>query len=564
MLASLRIRSFAIIDELELELRSGLNVLTGETGAGKSILVGALDLLLGGRAAADAIRQGSDEAVVEGFFRLPDERARQALLDADLADPDDPSIMLVHRVVARSGRNRIHVNGNMATVAMLREVTRHLVDLSSQHAQYALLDPSGHREVVDRFGALDPQRSAFVAAYTELRGLEAERAELRRAERERLEKEDFLKFQHQELSDAALVSGEDDGLEGERRRLANAERLRGGASSVLDGLAGGRSNAIAALVDAERALRDLVSVDGTLAPIRSRLESARIELEDVAFEMRRYSSSVDGDPSRLATIDERLDLIRRLKRKYGASIDEILRKMAEIGAELDRFSSAEERIAELDRQIVACRRRVIGLGDQLSTARKEAAVRLAHLVEEELRSLAMGRCRVRVAVDPAGANPEASIGPTGLDTVELLVATNSGEPHKPLARSASGGELSRILLALKGVLLGSDPVSTSIFDEVDAGVGGAVAEILGRKLKKASIGRQVLCITHLPQVAAYGDHHLLVEKGEHEGRTVTHVSALDATGRADEIARMLGGLTITQRTREHALEMLRIAESADL
>ncbi|GMV42038.1 MAG: DNA repair protein RecN [Myxococcales bacterium] len=564
MLASLRVRSFAIIDELELELRSGLNVLTGETGAGKSILVGALDLLLGGRALADVVRQGAEEATVEGLFRLTDERARQALRDADLADPDDPSVMLVRRVVARSGRNRIHVNGNMATAAMLRDVTRRLVDLSSQHAQYALLDPAGHLEVLDRFGALDAHRATYVAAYADLRRLEAERAELRRAERERLEREDFLRFQHQELADAALVPGEDDSLEGERRRLANAERLRQGATAVLEGLGGGRSNAVASLVEAERALRDLVSVDGTLAPLRSRLESARIEVEDVAFEVRRYVSSVDGDPARLAAIDERLDLIRRIKRKYGASIEEILRRMAEIGAELDRFSTAEERIAELDRQIVASRQRVIALGDALSTARKEAAVRLAHLVEEELRSLAMGRCRVRVAVDPAGASPEASIGPTGLDTVELLVSTNTGEPHKALARSASGGELSRILLALKGVLLGSDPVSTSIFDEVDAGVGGAVAEILGRKLKKASLGRQVLCITHLPQVAAYGDHHLRVEKGEVDGRTVTRVSALDAAGRAEEIARMLGGLTITRRTQEHAHEMLRLAASAEV
>lgn len=564
MLATLRIRSFAIIDELEIELRSGLNVLTGETGAGKSIVVGALDLLLGGRATADVVRQGASEASVEGYFRLEDERPRQALSALDLADPDDPAVLLIRRVVSRSGKNRIHVNGNLATSAMLRDLTRHLVDLSSQHAQYALLDPSGHLDVLDRFGANGELREAYTAAFTELRSLESERAELRRAERGRAEREDFLRFQHQELSEAALRPGEDDELEAERGRLANAERLRQGASAVLDALDGGRSNAVVGLVAAERALRDLVAMDGSLAALRARVESARIEVEDVVFETRRYVGTVDGDPGRLSTVEDRLDLIKRLKRKYGATIDEILLKMEEIGVELDRFESAEERIAELDRAIAGARSRAVQRGDALSTARRSAAVRLSHLVEDELRSLAMGRCRVRPAVEPAGATPEASLGSTGMDSVELLVATNVGEPFRPLARSASGGELSRILLALKGVLLSSDPVPTSIFDEVDAGVGGAVAEILGRKLKKASLGRQVLCITHLPQVAAYADHHLRVEKHDVDGRTVTSVTPLDTADRSDEVARMLGGLTITRRTQEHAQEMLRLAAEAEV
>lgn len=564
MLATLRIRSFAIIDELEIELRPGLNVLSGETGAGKSIVVGALDLLLGARASADIVRQGASEAVVEGLFRLDDARAREALAAMDLADPEDPGVLLVRRVVTRAGKNRIHANGNLATGAMLRDLTRHLVDLSSQHAQYALLDPAGHLEVLDRFAGLEAQRAAYAQDYEALRALEAERAALRRAERGRAEREDFLRFQHQELTEAALKPGEDDELEAERRRLANAERLRQGASTALDALEGGRSSVASGLVAAERALRDLVAMDGSLAGLRARVESARIDVEDVAFEVRRYSGAVDGDPGRLAAVDERLDLIRRLKRKYGATIDEILARMAEIGAELDRFESAEERLGELDRAIVKARGRAIQAGDALSTARREASVRLSHLVEDELVSLAMGRCRVRAAVEPAGATPEASLGPAGMDAVELMVATNAGEPFKPLARSASGGELSRILLALKGVLLSSDPVPTSIFDEVDAGVGGAVAEILGRKLKRASVGRQVLCITHLPQVAAYADHHLRVEKRDVDGRTVTHVCPLDAEGRAEEIARMLGGVTITRRTQEHAHEMLRNAAEAEL
>ena len=558
MLSSLRIDSLAIIDHLEINLVEGLNVLTGETGAGKSIIVGALDLILGGRATADVVRQGAEEATVEGLFRLRGEAPREALRALDLAD-DDPSVMLVRRVVSRAGRNRIYINGNLATASMLRDVTRSLVDLSSQHAQYALLDPANHLDILDRFGGLIEQRDAYTAVFAGMRALEAERDALRKAERQRLEREDFLRFQLGELNEAALRPGEDAELDAERKRLANAEKLREGAGSVVGALDGGRSSAISLICAAEASLKGLGGLDGALAPLQGRLESARIEIEDLVFEMRRYASSIDGDPNRLAFVEERSDLIRRMKRKYGATVDDILARQAEIVEELDRFASAEERLEQLEKQLSSKRAELLGLGRALSTARAEASGHLSRLVEQELESLAMGRSRLRLALDTAGGDGQPAFTATGLDRVELMVATNVGEPYKPIARCASGGELSRILLALKGVLLVSDPVYTSIFDEVDAGVGGAVAEILGRKLKLASRDRQVLCITHLPQVAAFADQHLRVEKREQEGRTVTHVAGLSSEARELEVARMLGGLTITERTREHAREMIRNA-----
>ncbi len=561
MLVHLAIHDLAIIEAAELELGRGLNVLTGETGAGKSIVAGALGLILGDRARTDAIRRGAERAEVQALFLVEhgSETAR-ALAERELLpergiEDEGPVELVVRRIIRRTGRGRAYVNGVLVTVQTLAELTRGLVDLASQHEHTRLMDASTHLGLLDAFGEHEEVLEDWRGAWRALVEARREHAALLGHEEGRLAREDYLRFQVEELERVAPRVGEDEGLGLERERLVHAESLRQGTRESEAGLAGREGSAQDQLIGAVRTLDRLAAVDPDLAPLVERLESLRIEVDDVAYELRRYAEGVEVDPRRLDMVEERLEALRRLKRKHAMDLEGLAVLAEELRAELDGFERLDEDLAAAVERREACYQRALAAGQALSAARSGAARALETLVDAELGELAMGGASLRFDLHPReGDEP---LGPSGADAGTLLVETNRGEGFRPLHKVASGGELSRLLLAFKCVVTRADDVATAIFDEVDAGVGGAIAEAIGQKLRSAAADRQVIVITHLAQVAAQADHHLVVAKASTEGgRTTTSVRALPSAQRAGEIARMLGGAEITDKTRAHAQEML--------
>lgn len=556
MLLSLAIKDLAIIDHATLEFGPGLNAITGETGAGKSIIVGALTLLLGDRARTDTIRRGAARAEVSALFHVdPEGPAAAALRELDLVDPDadgaEPQELVVRRIVAPGGRGRVYLNGQLVTVSTLAEVMRHLVDISSQHQHTQLLDPSTHLDVLDRFGGLRELRAGYEAAWQALVAARERRDGLRAQEGDRLAREDFVRFQLDEIDGIKPKAGEDEELVAEARRLDNAEALMGGAVQISETLGRDGRSAGAQLREAEKTLERLARLDPTLEPMRSRVEGARLELEDVSLELSSYARSVDIDPRRLQAVNERLDALSRLERKHGGSLEAVLAAAAAYRAELSRFESLEEAIAEAERAATHAEARAEAAAKALSAARAEAATELSRRIVAELHGLAMAGADLNFELTPL-----AQLGPRGKDGGEIVIRTNVGEGTGPLARVASGGELSRVLLALKRALVRADAVETCIFDEVDAGTGGAVGDTIGQKLAEIGVERQVITITHLAPIAARAALHLRVEKAVDGDRTVTRVVPLDDHARTDEIARMLGGLAITPSIRATAAELL--------
>jgi len=561
VLRHLRVTNFAILSDVSVELGDGMNTLTGETGAGKSLIVEAVNLLRGGRASADIPRAGADEAVVEAIFEVPDDLAGRvrAVLDGaglpptldDSTDDGEGAEILVRRVIQRGGRSRTYVNGALTTAARLAELGALLVDLSGQHQHQGLVDPARHREILDAFAGNDV--SAMEAAWQALRGIDAQLEELGGDERSRTERADYLRYQLEELETAALTAGEDEALAGERTRLAAVDQLGAGARNAEDLLYAGDDSAVDRIAAAGRELERLVRIDGALESFLKQLAEARALTEDVASQLRHYADRLDGDPERLAAIDDRLELIRRLCRKHGGDLGQVLARTIELRAELDGLDRRDERLAEL----TAARRQAEDLAHTAARALTEARTRAARRLEREvgaaLAELGMAAARLHVVVEPR------PLSATGADRIELMLASNKGEDERPLARVASGGELSRIMLALKLILRRADEVATYVFDEVDTGVGGATASAVGAQIRAVADHRQVLCVTHLPQIAAYADHHFHVEKTEIAGRTETHVRKLSAAARKDELARMLGGHA-TAKARAHAAELL--AEAA--
>lgn len=558
MITTLRITNLAIIDELEVELGPGLNVLTGETGAGKSIIVGALGLVLGARASTEALREGADEGRVEAVFDLgarPDVAARLEQYDLPAAEERE---LLVRRVITRAGRNRIYVNGSLTTLQTLAELAGPLVDVSGQHEQFSLLNPANHLLMLDEFGDLLGTRGVVGRKFGELSALRAELDELTQRDADRAAREDFLRFQVDEIDTAELHLGEDAELDEERNRLRNAEALRADSAAAAELLYEGRGAVTEQLDRARALLGRLAEMDPTTTGLAGRLDSARIELEDVAFELRRYHEGIEADPGRLDAVETRLDQLSRLGRKYGGDVAAILERRDELAAELDGIEHASERRTKLTEQIAEQEKALVALAEKLSEKRRAVAAQLEKEVTEGLDALAMERAQLRVRFHdvPPGA---AGLSATGIDRVELMFSPNVGEGTKPLSRVASGGELSRILLALKRALRRVRPVATYVFDEVDTGIGGAVAESVGRLIAETASHHQVLAITHLPQVACYADHPFRVVKEESAGRTVTRVRPLDEHARKEEVARMLAGMNVTDKSRAHAEEMIRQA-----
>lgn len=548
MLTDLNIKNFAIIDALHVAFRPGLNVLTGETGAGKSIIIDAVNLVLGGRASADLIRTGEEDAVVEALFDL----SPHAGLLAGLADMgvECDGELLVKRVVSRSGKNRVFINGGLSNLAALSDVAKTLINIYGQHESQTLLKPENHLLLLDGFAGLATLRGGFAAIHVEYRKVLAEIGKLEEGEREAARRIDLLAFQSGEIGTAALVPGEEGELERERQLLAHAEKLLLNSQGAFDLLYGGDASILGHLQRVMAGIGEISNIDGSLAVTCEALNGAYAQLEDVALSLRDYAARIEADPQRLQEVDDRLDLLNRLKKKYAPTVEDIIACKSEIDRELELLRNRELARSELDKTLEELKKRLTAKGEELSAKRAAAAKKLKAAMERELHELAMKNAIFDVVFEPF---PEPR--PVGMEGAGFHFSPNPGEAPKPLARIASGGELSRLMLALKQIHPESD-VPTLVFDEVDSGIGGATSALVGKKLKKVAASQQVLCITHLPQVAAFADHHFRVEKRVEAGRTVTSVVELGRDERVAEMARMLGGVKITEKTLEHAREMI--------
>ena len=556
MLESLTVRNYALIEHVEVHFGPHLNVLSGETGAGKSIIIGALGLLLGGRATAADVRAGTERAEVTGVVRLqPSDGAVRDWLDERELAPDDDSL-IVRRVVRRSGRSGSFIDGVPVTTAQLGELGERLFDLHGQHRHQRLLREAEHRRLLDHFGGLVPLADRLAAVHRRLAAARSRVAELQSGSERRARQAELLRHAAAEIEAARLRDGEEEELEQERRRLAAFERITEAAHRMYDATAEARGGALAAVRGALGELRVLASCDAALEPLRTRAESAFYELEDVAEEVRRYRSGLYFDAARLAAVSERLEQIHDLQRKYGASVADVLAHARQARAELARLedSAGARTAAGADVQRLAAA--LSEHAHDLSERRRRAAGRLRGLVEGNLHELGMPKARFAVQLEPRLEAGAPAIGPSGADLVRFLISANAGEPLRPLRASASGGEVSRIMLALKAIFAASDPVGTLVFDEVDAGIGGAVAVAVGDKLAGIARRRQLLCITHLATVAARAHTHLRVSKEVYDGRTSTAVQQVSGQERVVEVARMLSGHDARDVSLRHAEDLL--------
>jgi DNA repair protein RecN (Recombination protein N) len=560
LLAQLTVRNVVLIERLILELAPGFNVVTGETGAGKSMVVDALSLVLGGRARPDLVRGGAEEAEVEALFELsPASRAAAKLEAAGIPSERE---LVVRRVVQAEGRSRAYANGRLCTASQLAEIAADLCDIASQHESVSLTDPSTHVEYLDAFGRLEGDRvrvAELVDGLAEvLRELETASAQ----ERGRVEREDFLRWQLREIEELDPREGEELELEHERARLRHAEKLQSATRRAAERLYEGEGAICDELARISAELDQAASVDGSLVALARTVESSRAELSDAARALARYAESVEASPERLAEVEERGFRLQKLLRKHGPATVDLLAHRAALAKELASLASASERVSGLEVEKSKRAAEAGAAARALSRKRRDAAEKLADAIGQELSLLGMGRARVVVDVQPTASAGEAllvdgaRLTRSGIDRVEFLIAPNRGEEPRPLRRIASGGELSRALLALKRVLAEKGPAGTYVFDEVDAGVGGAIAEVIGRSIADIARHRQVVCITHLPQIAALADAHFVVDKAEVRGRTSTSVRRLTQSERVDEIARMIGGIKVGDAARRAAAELL--------
>jgi DNA repair protein RecN (Recombination protein N) len=554
MLTELRIVNFALIEQLSLQFQSGFTVLTGETGAGKSLLIDAIALLVGGRASTDQIRSGEDEAQLEAAFVLSDTHPLLQRLRLQEIIGQNESELILRRVLSRSGRHRVYVNGSLCPLRVLEELGGTLVDIHGQHEQQSLLAMAKQLDALDGFGRLYELRGKYEQVYQRWKELQRQLDAVQRDVADRGKREDMLRFQVQEIEQAALSPDEEERLRSERQRLAHAHQLREFAHEAYDELQADEQAVLTRLGRIGRTLAALAQTDPTMSDCEQVAAESAIQLKELAGRLRDYTEQLDADPARQSVVEDRLDLIQRLKKKYGGSIEAVIETGKQVQEELRSLDNHQERTAELTAQLAEEDHRLRTLAQQLSKKRTEAAKRMTMSVGAELAALKMEQAIFQVMVS-TDESPEG-LGSTGRDRVEFLLSSNPGEPPRSLGRVASGGELSRIMLALKTVLAEMDQVPVLVFDEIDTGVGGSVAAAMGTRLRKLGSFHQVFCITHLPQVASQAEHHLLVEKGLEGQRTSTSVRALKGIGREEEIARMLSGSTITKKVRETAAELI--------
>jgi DNA repair protein RecN (Recombination protein N) len=569
MLEELRIRDFAIIEDLQLELNSGFVVFTGETGAGKSIIIDAVEMLLGGRADTEMVRSGADVAWIEGTFRIEadvQEELHSILEREGLLE--DESFVSLGREIRRKGRNICRVNGRTVSLGVMKEIGEWLVDVHGQSEHLSLLRVREHLHLLDRFAKIDQLLNSFVEAFHKTREVRQELDELRQLEQESSQKADLLAFQINEIESAALSAGEDAELLGERTRLANAEQLATLAEqaiAALDEAPHERETVTDLLGRAAHAVDGLAKVDSSMQETHTELQSLLEQSGDLALRLRDYLEGIEFSPRRLDEVEERLGMIRALQRKYGEDIADILAHAEIAKQELENITHAEDRLKALEAEEEKSLAQLGELGAHLSEARRAAADLLKRAIENQLSELRMEGAQFGVGMewtdDPQGAHVgdrHVSFGPTGLDQIEFLVEPNPGEGLKPLAKIASGGETSRLMLGLKSVLVQADRTPTLIFDEIDQGIGGRVGAIVGQKLWGLAQRHQVLCVTHLPQLAAYGDQHYKVEKRVDGGRTITLARPLTDSESVPELALMLGG--VTEPNLESAADLLRQAQ----
>jgi DNA repair protein RecN (Recombination protein N) len=567
VLAELRLENYAVIDNVVIEFASGLNLLTGETGAGKSILIDALGLLLGEKASTDVIRTGAERAVVAAVFESDGAAARsiEGILETNGLDAENGSLIL-RREIAPGGKGRVFINNQPATVAVLKQIAPHLAVIHAQNESIANFDAAARQELLDAYAGVELKDvSAAFAHWKQIRG---RIAELEQDEQDRMRLLDLWNFQCREIEEARLRAGEDEQLEAEKRVLANAEKIYGAAINAFDLLYEGNASTSSSLRAAQKHLEELVRYEPKLQEALAALESARISVEDVGATLRDYAGGIQASPERLAEIEERLALLDRLKRKYGPTLDRTIVFGEDTRRKLSEMENKDQVLLELRGELAVAGDDYRKAARSVSRKRLEAGRKLEKLVEAEINDLAM-RASFRIAVDENDA--EEHWTSAGINQVIYRITTNAGETMRPLEQIASGGELSRVMLALKASVeaainpAGSPPAKkksavaqrTLVFDEIDTGIGGRAAEAVGKKLKALSKGDQVLCVTHLPQIATFADHHYLIEKREAGGRAKTTVREITGQERTEEVARMLSGAKLTETSRKHAEQMIR-------
>ena len=556
MLRELSIRNLAVIEQASVTFHEGFHVLTGETGAGKSIIIDALALAAGGRGSAEMIRHGSDRAYVEAVFDLPEEHPVWEALQRLGIEADPSDAIVIRRELSAQGKSSVRINGQHVTLGMLKEAGEYLVNLHGQHEHQSLLKTERHLEWLDQFAgdAIGDEKAAYRRLFEEYEEVRAERKTLEEKSRQAMQMLDLYRFQLEEIDAARLKPGEDEALTDERRKLANAEKLAEAVSEAYELVYG--SKGLSALAKAISRLQEVAKVDPqALEPLAEQLQSAYYAAEDAAFQLREYRDGIEFNPARLAEVEERLDLLFHLKRKYGETIEDILAYRDKIQSEAENLEHRDERLRELAEREEKLREELMERARRLSGIRRKAGQTLAQAVVRELEELQMPHAVFEVKLETG------DLGAEGMDRAEFLLSTNPGEPPKPLAKIASGGEMSRVMLALKAIFARIDRIPVLVFDEVDAGVSGRAAQAVADKLARLAKDCQVFAITHLPQVACMADHQYEVRKEVNDsGRTVTLVRELEGDERVEELARLLGGVEVTEKTRHHAQEMLVLAD----
>lgn len=567
MLRELSIRNFAIIEDLQIRFSDGLTILSGETGAGKSIIVNAVNLVLGSRAATSLIRSGARQAEVEALFQIPAQSPAARGMSAGGYDPAHG--LLIRRIISRRDQNRIYINGSPATIQLLTAITKNLASISGQHAHQGLLKQDQQLQILDQYGGLLPLSARVRAGFEKIQPRIQSLRQLQSLQDRQAEQINLFQFQRKEIQTAAVEPGEDHRLEAERVRLKNGEALYSAVYGSIQTLYGDQGAVVERMVEAGKSLKTASRLDADLSSSAENLVKTTYHIEDIIQGLRAYLNGLQIDPRRLEAVEERLDLLAKLKRKYGGSLDAVLDYLDSIGRELSDINHIGDRIAEAERGLDALHAEMSDNAVELSGKRHKVAKRMARRVEAELVGLKMARTRYSVAFERVGADPSTPrwlavdgdlIHEDGLDRIEYLIAPNVGESMKPLSTIASGGELSRVILALKAILATSEELETVVFDEVDAGIGGEAAELVGKKLLDLARHHQVICITHLPQIARFGDHHFRISKQVRKGRTITTIDPLHRKERVRELARMLAGEKITSKTLAHARELLTAAE----
>ncbi|GMK46315.1 DNA repair protein RecN [Paenibacillus glycanilyticus] len=564
MLRELSIRNLAVIEEVNVSFHHGFHVLTGETGAGKSILIDALSLIVGGRGSADMVRYGCDKAEMEAMFDLPSQHPVWAVMERLGVQASREEMLVIRRELTSHGKSSSRVNGQLVTMTMLREIGECLVNIHGQHEHQSLLRTEQHLEWLDLFAGdlLIERKTAYRAVYQQLQQARASLRELEETTRHNVQMLDLYRYQIEEISNAKLKDGEDEQLAEERRKLQYAGKRMDSVSEAYALLYNGKG--LDAISKAISKLTDIQTYDpAVLTPMLEQLQSAFYQAEDAVFQLRDYRDSIDSDPEQLSIIEDRLDLINGLKRKYGESIPDILQYLDRITEERDKIENRDEYLEKLRKDELRLYLQAHELAQELSELRSHASERLAAAIELELKQLQMGNTIFRVQLDHSSASETsemAVLNANGIDEAIFMLSTNPGEPLKPLNKIASGGEMSRIMLALKAIFAEIDQVPVLVFDEVDTGVSGRAAQAIAEKMSQLSAKCQIFSITHLPQVACMADHHYEIKKHIIEQRTSTNVTKLVEHSRIEELARMLGGVEVTEKTRHHAQEMLVLAD----